>query len=152
MGAILGMGLMEAVGFSLYPERVAALLLSATASLCLLLAALGLYSVISYAISQRTQEFGGRIAMEASRLFAIGDTRECAADVAGASRGDCGGNRGASLFRQHAGGSEPDRSADLRRGSGVPDRRISAGELFARKARPANRSNRCATVFVNLRP
>ena len=43
MGAILGMGLMEAVGFSLYPERVAALLLSATASLCLLLAALGLY-------------------------------------------------------------------------------------------------------------
>jgi len=36
--------------------------------------------------------------------------------------------------------------------AGVPDRRISAGELFARKARPANRSNRCATVFVNLRP
>jgi len=54
----------DAVGFSLYPQRVAAILLSATAILCLVLAALGLYSVMSYAISQRTQEFGVRIAWE----------------------------------------------------------------------------------------
>jgi len=58
----------DAVGFSLYPQRVAAILLSATAALCLLLAALGLYSVMSHAISQRTQEFGVRIALGASRL------------------------------------------------------------------------------------
>jgi predicted permease len=64
--------MMEHLGLSVLPSRVASGLFGAFGLVGLLLASLGLYGVVAYAVTQRTQEIGLRIAIGASPREVLG--------------------------------------------------------------------------------
>ena len=127
----------EMVAGSLYAQKVAAALLSVLGAVSLLLAALGMYSVLAYAVSQREHEFGIRLALgaEPADVLVLVLRRAVALTVAGivvgavlaVSRDAHGGGA--------AGRREPGRSGGDCGLRAVPRCDRAAGELSAGASR-----------------
>jgi predicted permease len=64
--------LKDYIGVSLFAQRIAASLLSVLAGIAFLLASIGLYGVMAYAVAQRTNEIGIRVTLGAQRSDVLG--------------------------------------------------------------------------------
>ena len=101
-----------------YTQRLAVTLLAIFGGMALFLAAIGLYAVMSYSVSQSTRELGLRMALGATvrDLLQLVISRGLRLTIAGIVIGAGGGANADALAGQHALQSESARSDRVRHG------------------------------------
>ncbi len=93
----------EAIAQSSFQQRIAALLLSIFAGVALVMAAVGIFGVMSYSVSARTQEMGVRLAVGAQRRDVVWLVVGHVLQLAGIGPGD----RRRAVARRPAGDRRP---------------------------------------------
>ena len=133
----------EIIEDSLSQKRLTRLLLASFAGLALVLAAIGIYGVMSQLVQQSTHEIGIRMALGAAPGAVLGMVLRNA--MGDGARRDCRRSRRGDVrdaaHGEHALRRGRHRSADIRRGGGDSGRRRVPRQLSAGEARHAGRSD-----------
>ena len=144
--------LTEIVESNTASRRVQARVLGAFASVAFLLAAVGIHGLLSFSVSQRTQEIGVRMALGAKSgqilSLILGESSRLA--IAGVVLGRRAWLWGGACDAVATGGTESGRCGDIRNGDGAGCDIDAGGQLDSDGSSGASRSGGCGPSGVTV--
>jgi FtsX-like permease family len=140
----------QVVANSIASERVATILVTGFASLAMLLALMGIYSVLSYSVVSRTKDIGIRMALgaQASDVLSLLMKQALALVGIGIANRDCTGLRNLAGADESVARRQPDRSGNVRRHAGLDGNYNDTGEFDSSAAGVAVGSDKGAPAGI----